>query len=263
MKLLHRFGLLLCPLFLWTTECTTSPTGRRQVQLLPDSQMAQMGDASFADLKAKQRVSNNPKYNQLVICITNRLLTVMGMNPQEWEVKVFEDPTPNAFALPGNNVGVHTGMITLVKNQDQLAAVIGHEIGHVLAHHGNERVSQSMLTQAGLVVADLVIGKNSKNDQLMMAALGLGAQVGILLPFSRKQEQEADRLGVEYMAKAGFDPRAAGELWKIMAQSGGKGPPEFLSTHPSNESRINDLTSYAVQFVPVYEQTHPKPSCGL
>ncbi|HAG92265.1 MAG TPA: peptidase, partial [Bdellovibrionales bacterium] len=202
-----------------------------------------------------QVTSSDPEENRKVKCVTTALLKAMGENPSEWEIKVFKDPTPNAFALPGKNVGVHTGMMSLVANQDQLAAVIGHEIGHVLAHHGNERVSQGMLTQAGLQVADAVLGKNSKNDKYLMAALGMGAQVGILLPFSRKQETEADRLGLEYMAKAGFDPRQAPELWKLMKAKGGGGGPEFLSTHPSSDSRIADLSERAPGLMPAYESS--------
>lgn len=243
--------------------CSSSPTGRKQLKLIDSSQMAKMGDSSFEELKKKQPVSQNPKQNKYVKCITVELLKAMGENPSEWEILVFKDDSPNAFALPGKNMGVHTGMLSLVNNQHQLAAVIGHEIGHVIANHGNERVSQGLLTQAGLTAADLVLGRDSKNDQMIVAALGLGAQFGILLPFSRKQETEADRLGLQYMAKAGFDPSEAPELWKLMsAKSGGKSPPEFMSTHPSPSSRIKDLSERAPAFMETYQNTNPKPHCG-
>jgi predicted Zn-dependent protease len=138
--------------------CASSPTGRKQLTLLGSGQMDQMGDQSFEELKKKQPQSKDPKQTQYVRCITDRLLTTMGENPSEWEILVFKDESPNAFALPGKNMGVHTGMLSLAKNQHQLAAVIGHEIGHVLANHGNERVSQGLLAQAGLTAADLFLG---------------------------------------------------------------------------------------------------------
>jgi predicted Zn-dependent protease len=241
--------------------CASSPTGRKQLTLLGSGQMDQMGDQSFEELKKKQPQSKDPKQTQYVRCITDRLLTTMGENPSEWEILVFKDESPNAFALPGKNMGVHTGMLSLAKNQHQLAAVIGHEIGHVLANHGNERVSQGLLAQAGLTAADLFLGRDSQSDQLIVAALGVGAQFGVLMPFSRKHETEADRLGLKYMSEAGFDPRQAAELWKLMS-GGGKSPPEFLSTHPSPESRIKDLGGLAPSYMPVYEGVSPKPNCG-
>jgi len=230
------------------------------VRLVDEGQMAKMGDDSFTELKKKSVTSSDIQENKKVRCVTDALLVAMGENPKDWEIKVFKDASPNAFALPGNNMGIHTGMLALVKNQHQLAAVIGHEIGHVLAHHGNERVSQGMLTQMGLQVADLMLGRDSKKDQYLMAALGLGAQFGVLLPFSRKHETEADRLGVEYMAKAGFDPRQAPELWKLMKGKGGGGTPEFMSTHPSPDSRIADLSELAPQMMGFYESSS-KPDC--
>lgn len=242
-------------------SCSSTPTGRRQLTLVSGDQMNQLGDSSFEELKKQMPISKDPSQNNYVKCVTNHLLESMGENPSEWEVLVFEDKTPNAFALPGKNVGVHTGMLTLVKNQDQLAAVIGHEIGHVLANHGNERVSQGIVAQAGLTVADLVLGRDSRSDELIVAALGVGTQFGVLLPFSRRQETEADRLGLKYMAESGFDPRQAPELWRLMTEAAGEGPPEFLSTHPSPKSRINDLTERAADHIGAYEAVKSRPDC--
>ena len=225
------------------------------------SQMASMGDDSFKELKKQGKLSKDPEDKQYILCITNRLLTVMGENPGQWKVEVFEDNTPNAFALPGNNVGVHTGMIKLAQNQDQLAAVIGHEIGHVLANHGNERVSQNLIVQGGLIATQLALGNDSTTDGLIVGALGVGAQFGVLLPFSRKQESEADELGIKYMAAAGFDPRQAAKLWEVMKGSGAGGGPEFLSTHPSPDTRIEKLSALAPQYMKTFNGVSSKPRC--
>ncbi len=255
---------ILFALVFLLASCASSPTGRKQLTLLPASQMDQMGDQAFGELKGQGKVSKDPAQNQYVQCITSKLLKEMGEDPKEWEMLVFEDESPNAFALPGKNMGVHTGMIKMVQNQHQLAAVIGHEIGHVLANHGNERMSQGLLAQAGLTAADLYLGRDSQSDQLIVAALGIGAQFGVLLPFSRKQETESDRLGLEYMAKAGFDPREAPKLWMLMNEkAGGGSPPEFLSTHPSPSSRIKDLSKRAPDYMPIYEAVSNKPNCKI
>ena len=149
----------------------------------------------------------------------------------------------NAFALPGGKIGVHTGILKVANSADQLAAVLGHEVGHVIARHGAERVSQSVATQGGLALADIMLDRKSESRSLIMAGLGLGAQFGILLPFSRKHESEADEIGLYLMANAGFDPEHSVELWRNMAKASGGAPPEFLSTHPSNTSRISGLQS--------------------
>lgn len=236
-----------------TIQCATSPEGRKQLLVIPNATMDQMGDQSFAKLKTQEKTvkantAENAKTIARVKCITDRLLISMGEDPQKWDIEVFKDDSPNAFALPGRHMGIHTGMLQLAQNDDQLAAVIGHEIGHVLAHHGNERASQTVLAQLGLTAADLYLGRSSQQDQLILAALGLGVQFGILLPYSRAHEREADHLGVRYMAKAGFDPNQAAKLWELMQQKSASAAPEILSTHPSNESRIKDLREYAKQF---------------
>lgn len=247
----------------FTFGCTSSPTGRRQLLLFPESQMDQMGVTSFSQMTSKVPTLKDPKTVSYIRCITDKLLIAMGEQPNLWAIEVFKDDSPNAFALPGKKMGIHTGMISLAKNTDQLAAVIGHEIGHVLAQHSNERMSQSTLTNAGLQVSAVALGASGKQtDGLILAALGMGAQFGVLLPFSRSHETEADRLGQMYMAKAGFNPREAAELWKLMSSaSGGKEQPEFLSTHPSPSSRIKDLSSKAEKYMASYQAAQPKPQC--
>jgi predicted Zn-dependent protease len=180
-------------------------------------------------------------------------------------VTVFEDESANAFALPGGKIGVHTGLLEVAKTPDQLAAVIGHEIGHVMAEHSNERVSTAFAANAGVQLAAALSGTDGPKQQMLMGLLGLGAQFGVLLPFSRTQESESDEIGLTLMARAGFDPRAAINLWENMAQAGGAQPPEFLSTHPSHGTRIEDLRAQMDEAVKIYQQARAqgrRPNCG-
>ncbi|MCH9697421.1 MAG: M48 family metallopeptidase [Gammaproteobacteria bacterium] len=241
--------------------CATSPTGRKQLKLLPEGQMNQMGLQAFDSLKKETPLSKDRTKNQFVECVSNAVTKVVG---GQWEVVVFEDKTPNAFALPGGKIGVHTGILPFTINQSQLAAVIGHEIGHVLAHHGNERASQNLAMQTGMQVASAAV-PGSQMGQLAVAALGMGAKFGILLPYSRTHESEADLMGLEYMSDAGFDPREAPKLWQNMgAASKGAAPPEFMSTHPSNTTRIRDLNAYLDKVMPRYDKARQngiRPDC--
>lgn len=250
--------------------CATSPTGRRTLQLLPESQLNQMGAQSFEEMKAKIPIERDAKTNAYVRCIVKPLLEVANSDipSEKWEIVVFKEPSANAFALPGGKVGVHTGILTVAKNDAQLAAVVGHEIGHVMANHSNSRVSQGLLAQGGLMVADLLSGNASpQKKQILLAGLGLGAQFGILLPFSRGDETEADVIGLDLMSKAGFDPNQSVELWKNMSSSnGGKGPPEFMSTHPSDTTRIGNLQKRIPESMPKYEAARAagrSPRCTL
>lgn len=234
--------------------CATSPTGRRQLQLFPEGQMAEMGVAAFQQMQQKTPVEESPAVNSYVKCVADAVTSQLE-GDRSWEVRVFEDESANAFALPGGKIGVHVGLLNVAENQDQLATVIGHEIAHVIAEHSNERVSTAFATNAGLQVASaLAGGGDSKQGQLVMAALGLGAQFGVLLPFSRTQESEADTIGLDLMAKAGFDPRASVALWENMAKAANGQPPEFLSTHPSHSTRIKDLRSGINRAMKYYEQ---------
>lgn len=241
------------------TACVTSPTGRNQLIFMPDNDVNQMGLQAFADLKQKKPVSTSPAYNQVVQCIANALTRDMGGN---WEVVVFEDESFNAFALPGSKIGVHTGLLKLVDNQDELAAVIGHEIGHVLARHSNERLSQEVAMKTGMGMIQSVGGLGPTATGL----LGIGAQYGVLLPYSRDHESEADVIGLDLMAKAGFDPTQSITLWQKMAQaSQGGQPPEFMSTHPANASRIQGLQQHMPATLQLQQQavaTGRQPRCS-
>lgn len=258
------FAAVLCA---WLVACTTSPLGRRQFKILPESELATMGVAAYDKMKAEMKVSADADKTRYVKCIANSLAaqSVPGRNPQSWEVTLFDEPSVNAFALPGGKIGVHTGLLEVATNQDQLAAVMGHEMAHVSAGHANERVSTQFATQTGLQLVEIMAGASTPGQQKLMAALGLGVQVGIVLPFSRVQEREADLIGLDVMAKVGFDPRQAIALWRNMAAAGGARPPELLSTHPANESRIRDLGARVPQALPLYLEARAqgrRPRCN-
>ncbi|OAD22321.1 peptidase, M48 family [Candidatus Thiomargarita nelsonii] len=198
-------------------------------------------------------------------CIANAILQVSN-SPKQWEIVVFRDDSANAFALPGGKIGVHTGLLKMAKNQHQLAAVIGHEIAHVLARHSNERASQHFLLQTGMVLAQALSNPRSQKAKMWMAVLGVGTQLGILLPYSRIHESEADEMGLYLMAKAGFDPRESVKLWQNMGRANGKQGPEFLSTHPSHNTRITRLRRAMGRAMAFYRQATAKgknPNCRL
>lgn len=253
------FIVVFCCLLI---ACTTSPTGRSQFIYMPDVQLNKMGLQTFDTLKTKNPQSKNSRYNQFVNCITEAITQESG---GDWEVVVFTDDSLNAFALPGNKIGVHTGLIKLVDNQGQLAAIIGHEVGHVIAHHSNERMSQKIATNQGIALVSAVSNPASALGKVAVSVLGIGAQYGIILPFSRVHESEADIIGLGFMAKAGFDPRESIKLWQKMNQaSQGGQPAEFMSTHPSHNTRINDLSVRMPKAMQIYQQAQSlgrRPRC--
>ncbi|GJL76212.1 MAG: Zn-dependent protease [Nitrosomonas sp.] len=221
---------------------------------MPDNEVDAMGLQAFDNLKSEKSINRNVQENAFVQCIADAITREVG---GDWEVVVFEDETLNAFALPGNKIGVHTGMVDMVDNQDQLASVIGHEVGHVLAKHSNERMSQKLGAQVGVSLIAAVAAPQTALGQTAVSLLGVGAQYGVIMPFSRLHESEADNIGVELMAKAGFDPRESITLWQKMAQaSQGAQPIEFLSTHPSHATRIGDLQALMPQAMVLMQQAH-------
>lgn len=226
------------------------------MMLLPDDQVSAMGAQSFTEMKKTIPIERDPRINAYVKCIADLILKNNQDRIQEpnWEVVVFRSKDVNAFALPGGKIGVYTGILPVAKTANQLAAVMGHEVGHVIARHGNERVSTGLAAQGALMAADAAF-RNSKNRGLIMGAFGIGAQYGVVLPHSRTQETEADVVGLELMAKAGFDPRESVPLWENMgAAAGGNTPPEWMSTHPSSESRIGELQNRIPSAIPLYDQ---------
>ncbi|MCL1043167.1 M48 family metallopeptidase [Shewanella marisflavi] len=250
---MKQLTAVLVVLLLAGCAMTQSPTGRNQTLLFSSQQMDQMGAESFAQMKKQQKVSQDKQVNQYVTCVAERITSVLPGRQPNWEVVVFESDQVNAFALPGGHIGVYTGLLKVAKNQDQLATVIGHEVAHVLANHSNEQVSRAQLTGVGMQIADAAIDVSGlSNKDLYMSALGLGAQYGFILPYGRAQESEADVMGVELMARAGFDPSQSINLWQNMAKAGGNQGPELLSTHPSHGHRIADLQQMLPQVTPLY-----------
>lgn len=257
----HRLRFVLAALLAAAlAACSTVPeTGRSQIMLVDSGQAAQLGAQQFEQLKKKEPISHDPKLNEMVTEVGRKIAQVVDIPNAKWEFVVFDKPdTPNAFALPGGKVGVYSGLFKVVQNKAQLAAVLGHEIGHVVARHGSERMSQGMLVQLGGVALQAALdSKSGTTQQLAMAAYGLGSQIGVLLPYSRKQELEADHLGMLYMARAGYDPHQAIELWKNFAEytaKQGGSPPEFLSTHPLDEHRIKNLEKYLPEAMKAYRK---------
>lgn len=210
-----------------------------------DEDMGKLGTQAFEDLKKKVPQETDPRINAYVRCIATSILAVTQdpTGVKQWEVVVFRDNTANAFALPGGKIGVHTGLLPIASNRDMLATVMGHEIGHVIKRHGMQRMVQSGLLEKGLgVLGEIVLGQSANKDTIM-GVLGTGAAYGVLMPFSRSHETEADSIGLTLMADAGFDPTQSVLLWKQMSAAGGKKPPELLSTHPSDENRIKNLSA--------------------
>ena len=255
---MRHWLILLIPLLL-VAGCDQTPTGRDQLALVPDSMMADFGHQTFRQIQQQSPVSSDEHANQQVQCVATRLISRIEARfpgsplPETWEIVLFDNDTPNAFAVAGGKIGVHEGLLSVATSDDQLAAVIGHEIAHVLARHGNERLTQELGIQATL----MLIGLFSEGDadmETLLQALGLGAHLGIALPFSRAHEEEADLMGLELMASAGFDPRESTTLWRNMAKAGGGQPLEFLSTHPNHDSRIEALQERMDVALPIYQR---------
>jgi predicted Zn-dependent protease len=252
------------------TSCATSPEGRSQLRLLPEDQINSMGVQSFEQIKQQTAETKDPKIKAYIQCIANAIIPQLDEDnqPALWEVRVFADDQANAFALPGNKIGVYEGLLKYAVNQHQVATVMGHELAHVIAQHGNERVSDQLAAQTGLAIAAVALGSSSTSDdnkKLILAGLGLGVQYGVILPFSRTHESEADLIGLDLMARSGFDPRESVKLWQNMATAGAQ-PPEFLSTHPSSSTRIKDLNERMPRALDAYNKARAqnrKPDCRL
>ena len=226
------------------SACAYNPElGRQQIAIVDDSSLATAGERAWKQALATSTVSPDKAANARVRAVGQRVVDAAGLGGRPWDYAVFEDTAPNAFVLPGGHVGVTSGLLKLVDNDDQLAAVIGHEAGHVVAHHAAERQSQQ--AASSLVLA--VLGAATGSPDTARALGGGAAKYGFLLPFSRKQELEADRLGVDFMQRAGYRPREAVVLWLHMQAQGGSNTPQFASTHPSDASRIAALQAYIVQ----------------
>ena len=268
------FGaIFLCFLF---TGCATNPyTERSQLLLLSQDYESQLGAQAYDQVlnDPKIAISKNPQEVEPVKRVAARIIEAAKRSKYaktarqfDWEVTVIkDDKTKNAFALPGGRIAVYTGIFPMAKNEAGLAAILGHEVVHALAHHGAERMSQGLVTQILLTGADIALasrGAGTGTRQAVMQALGLGAQVGVILPFSREHESEADYIGVLLAAQAGYDPREAIRVWQRMEQAGGEQPPEFLSTHPGHGTRIAQLQSWMPEALRYYQQASSAPVVG-
>ncbi|MDO1560374.1 M48 family metallopeptidase [Brevundimonas sp. 2R-24] len=224
---------------LMTSACAYNEAlGRNQVLIVDDSALIQASNQAWAQAMNTQTVVRDAALNARLQRVGQRIVTAAGLTDRQWQYAVFREEQPNAFVLPGGQIGVTTGLLSLAANDDQLAAVIGHEVGHVVARHTAERYSRTALTQTAIGVAQGAAGSRGQTVGQLGSVLG---QYGLLLPHSRQQELEADRLGIDYMARAGYDARQAVILWQAMASRGGAAAPEFMSTHPSDSTRIANI----------------------
>ena len=264
----------LCTIFLFFTvliaACATSPTGRRQLMLVSeDSAIAASKQAYVEMLKPyaqKGKIDNNPAMKDRVYRITGRLIAqAIKVRPEtkdwDWSIKIIDDPeTVNAWAMAGGKMALYSGLVLKLKpTDDELAQVLGHEIAHALAKHSAEKMSVTMASSIGVVA----VGVAADRKGLALTGAALAAALAVQKPNSRAAESEADRIGIELAAKAGYDPRAAVTLWQKMAKVGGKGPPEFLSTHPAPENREKKLAVLVPKMMPYYEQKGERPSYKL
>lgn len=230
---------------------TNRETKRKQFIVVSEAQMNAMGASSYAELRKKEKIAANRSWTEAMLDIGQRIAKASGQEYQ-WEFTLFDSPDVNAWCLPGGKVGVYTGIVPVAATNAGLAAVMGHEIAHAVLRHGAERVSQSLVVSGVMLTLDQAL-QNDQRKPFILAALGLGTNYGVILPFSRKQEAEADAVGLEYMAKAGFDPSEAVTLWQRMAQASGQRLPEFLSTHPDSLNRSRALAGQLAKVRPLYD----------
>jgi len=254
---------LLC----FVIACATVPlTERQSLRLLPESELIALSLQQYSKVLDESKLSRDPEKVQMVRRVGTRIaraseefMRESGLGSQisqyQWEFNVIEDDkVANAWAMPGGKIAVYTGILPLTRDDTGLAVVLGHEVAHAIAGHGNERMSQGLLAQLGAIgLSAAVTTQPAATQQIFMTAYGLGAQIGVLLPYSRLHESEADRIGLVLMAKAGYDPREAVPFWERMAKKGGPRPPELLSTHPAPESRIVKIKSLIPEAMKHYQ----------
>lgn len=267
---LQNSSIKLMSIFILTSfiiSCSTVPfTNRQQLNLLPESQMVAMALTSYDEFLKENKLSSNKQQTIMVknvgAKISRSVETFLKQNNKaklldnyNWEFNLIQnDSTPNAWCMSGGKVVIYSGILPITKTETGLAVVMGHEIAHAVARHGNERMSQGLISQFGGMALQVAIQEKPEETQaLFMAAYGIGTQIGVTLPYSRLHETEADKMGLIFMAMAGYDPYEAIDFWKRMSQLGGNKPPEFLSTHPSDETRINNLKSFLPEAIKYYK----------
>jgi predicted Zn-dependent protease len=264
MKNLFLTLFLMLMLF---TACSVVPlTGRKQLNLLPESEMISMGFTSYAEFLEENPPSSDKINAAAVKEVGNNIAQAVTkyftdngiqdrLSGYKWEFNLVDDKTPNAWCMPGGKVVVYSGILPLTVDRNGLAVVMSHEIAHAVARHGNERMSQQLVAQlGGMALSEAVKEKPEETKKIFMTAYGIGAQIGVMLPYSREHELEADKLGLIFMAMAGYDPAAAVPFWERMGTAGGDKPPEFLSTHPSDQTRINKIKAALPEAQKYYKQ---------
>ncbi len=257
-------AVLLLPVVVWS--CSTVPiTGRKQLNFLPESELMAMSLTEYSQFLSENKVVNNTADAQMVKRVGQRIATAVetyfrehGMSDRikdfQWEFNLVDDKTPNAWCMPGGKVVVYTGILPFTRDETGLAVVMGHEIAHAVARHGNERMSQQMGIQLGGTALSVALNEKPEQTQnLFLMAYGVGSQVLLTLPYSRTHETEADKLGLIFMAMAGYNPHEAVDFWQRMSQQDGQKPPEFLSTHPADETRVRDLKAYMPEALKYYK----------
>lgn len=245
-------------------RCVTTATGKKAFILIPESQEVELGNEAFQQIMAQERRSSNTRQTEMLRRVGRQVASVSQRPDYQWQFELIASKQVNAFAVPGGKVAFYEGIMPFCQNEAGIACVMGHEVGHAVARHGAQRMSQQMAAQGALSLVDLSLARNSASRNLIMGALGAGATVGVLLPYSREHEHEADQLGLDYMAKAGYDPNEAIAFWERFAEltKGAAQPPEFLSTHPLSENRIARMKQHLPRARALYEAAPQKLGAG-
>lgn len=259
--------VLVASVLLSLSGCSSVPiTGRKQLLLMPESEMMALSFSQYDQVLKESKLSTDTKNSALVASVGKRIAAAVerymannglssSLEGYAWEFKLLQDDTPNAWCMPGGKVVFYTGILPYCQNEEGIAVVMGHEIAHAVARHGNERVSHQLVQQMGAEVGGAILSNKSAETQaIFQAAYGVGTQLLVALPYSRNHETEADKLGLIFMAMAGYNPESAIGFWQRMAASGGQKPPQFLSTHPSDDTRVRDLQQFMPEALKYYQK---------
>jgi predicted Zn-dependent protease len=264
-KKISYLSILLTAVILYS--CAIVPiTGRKQLNILPESEMIAMGLASYQEFLKENPVSSDRSNTSMVREVGGNITSAVEfffaannfqdrLEGYQWDFSLVQSDVANAFCLPGGKIVVYSGLLPLTRDRNGLAVVVSHEIAHAVARHGNERMSQQLLLQlGGMALSEALKNKPQETQSIYNTVYGIGAQFGVLLPYSRENELEADKIGLIFMALAGYDPQSAIPFWERMSASGGPKPPEFLSTHPSDARRINKIKAAMPEILKYYKK---------